>query len=97
MKEGYETLDREELKAMRMNKRDAYVARVGEQERIRLAEVARQESEARKNSAATQSPPEGAGDMALEPWTKPDGQIIYLPREATTYLDSMISATAKEL
>uniref|UniRef100_A0ABD2WPB5 RNA-directed DNA polymerase n=1 Tax=Trichogramma kaykai TaxID=54128 RepID=A0ABD2WPB5_9HYME len=97
MKEGYETLHKEELKAMRMNKRDAFVARVGEQERTRLAEAAKQEAEAKKNSAATQSPPEGAEDMALEPWTKPDGQIIYLPREATTYLDSMISATAKEL
>ncbi|CAB0034358.1 unnamed protein product [Trichogramma brassicae] len=107
MKAGYETLNQEELKAMRMNKRDAYVARIGKQEKTRLAEAARQEAEMKKNqllqedqnknSAATQSTPEGAEDMALEPWTKPDGQIIYLPREATTYLDSVISATAKEV
>ncbi|KAL7299370.1 hypothetical protein TKK_0007939 [Trichogramma kaykai] len=63
----------------------------------KLAEAARQEAEAKKNSVATQSPPEGAEDMALKPWTKPDGQIIYLPREATTYLDSMMSATVKKM
>ncbi|CAB0043236.1 unnamed protein product [Trichogramma brassicae] len=107
MKAGYETLNQEELKSMRMNKRDAYVARIGKQEKTRLAEAARQEAETKKNqllqedqnknSAATQSTPEGAEDMTLEPWTKPDGQIIYLPREATAYFDSVISATAKEL
>ncbi|CAB0042215.1 unnamed protein product [Trichogramma brassicae] len=107
MKPGYETLNKDELKSMRMNKRDTYVTRIGKQEKTRLAEAARQEAETKKNqllqedqnknSVATQATLEGAEDMALEPWTKPDGQIIYLPREATTYLDSIISATAKEL
>ncbi|KAL7288298.1 hypothetical protein TKK_0017636 [Trichogramma kaykai] len=88
MEEDLSEPERARLKEERMLRRDTFVQRIAKAE------------ETKANLAKSKETPENKSQeegKELVPWTSPEGEIYFMPKAVTAYVDSVLSAIAKDM
>ncbi|CAB0042921.1 unnamed protein product [Trichogramma brassicae] len=87
-KEDLSEQEKTKLKEQRLLRRDTFVQKIVKAE------------ETKANLAKSKEAPENKSHEESKervPWTSPDGEIYFMPKEGTAYVDSVLSATAKDM